>query len=821
MILRTVAKINPRNDFRLRRKSFLGFILATVLRLFISVFLFCVVCGSGWGQELYFRVEGDANSGYQAAIFRDSQLLLRNAETIRLAGPDLSEQVEIRDWRGSSWSGDETRVQLEGETYVADLDLLLSIRIVYERIDPLLVRKTVELFQPCMPDLYYILEQNAEPAAPPAKYITFECDDFPGGLVHEIFPAAGFVTPDSLLVGVLTDAGYLNHYTRTTRRRFNGHGGGFVGMRRLPDPELLSIDTTDEGRVTWTFGELYNLDAGESEVIFQIEEISPSDTMAEFITPMEDQQVYTISFSAKGTVPVALKLFRIKNGKKALELEHGIKYIDRFPVKEEEWTSFKGSVLAPYMEHDTVALFIGNQSGDRGTLLINNLRILRHHPRKEPYNSLPMGGWARKTTFLFVEPWKSHRDFMIDAQLRLAEGKGFEGTPIEKMLYANLHMLTWITSVHDLTPFNVPNMNYAPDMYNRDAFFSIVSTYDRDLNLQIWDQWGKTQTSEGCIGTIITPYMGSTEAKGNEATIHWLIWALLNKRRFGVDLPEEKIRKAVDYVLHEFDEDGDGICTSHFALNQIDIIDYNPKTDRLAVNQGMLAIALRTIRELGFDLSDEYLEKAETAYRAFYDPQRKHLLFDKAFPDIISLVDLEPEFLSLWLFDRPLLTDSMVINQLKQVPSLQKREAAPHPDLGTVSPICVRLINEEPGYTYLGPEYQPFGAFGESNYKDGARDGYYYNGGSWFRAEYCAYVVGLKHGWEPALKRMENRVWAELYLYPDWPFSKEFIPTKWTSTDSWWPSTRGLCWNVFILMANEVAGLTARSPDLPGRSRPH
>jgi hypothetical protein len=350
-------------------------------------------------------------------------------------------------------------------------------------------------------------------------------------------------------------------------------------------------------------------------------------------------------------------------------------------------------------------------------------------------------------------------------------------------------------------------MNYAPDMYNRDAFFSIVSTYNRELNLRIWEQWGKTQTAGGAIGTIITPYMGSVEVKGNEATIHWLIWAMLNKRRFGVELPPEQIGKAINYVLNEFDEDGDGICRSHFALNQIDIVDYKPKTDRLAVNQGLFAIALRTIRELGYPVSDAYLEKAEQAYRDFYDPERKHLLFDRDYPDIISLVDLEPEFFSLWLFDRPILTDEMVVNHLDQIPALHPSPNAPHPEMGAVAPICLRLIPEAPGYAYLSPAYQPFGAFGENNYRDGARDGFYYNGGSWFRAEYCAYVTGLQHGWEKARPRMENRIWAELNLRPDWPFSKEFIPTKWTTDEAWWLSTRGLCWNVFILMANEVAGL--------------
>jgi hypothetical protein len=530
------------------------------------------------------------------------------------------------------------------------------------------------------------------------------------------------------------------------------------------------------------------------------------------ITPFTDQKIFTISFLARGTSPVALKLFRIKNGVKTLELEHGIKYIDRFPIEENEWTLFTGSILVPYIENDSVSMFIGSQSGKKCRIRIRDLKIVENQPQKQPYNVIPMGEKVTKTTYVFVEPWKNHHDFMISSQLHLAEGKGFEGSVIEKMLYANFNMLTWITSIDDFTPFNVPNMNYSPDMYNRDSFFSIVSSYNEGLNLKIWEQWGKTQTSDGGIATIITPYMGTVEVKGNEATIDWLIWAMMNKRRFGLTLPAEKIDKAIEYVLNEFDEDRDGICRSHFILGQIDVIDYPVKTDRLAVNQGMFAIALRTIKELGYDISESYIEKAEQGYRNFYDSERKHLLFDRNFPDIITLSDLEPEFFSYWLFDRPMLTDTMVINHLEQFPILNKVPGSPHPDLGTTAPICIRLTDDTKGYAYLSKEYQPFGEFGESNYGDGAGDGFYYNGGSWMRAEYCAYVVGLKHGWEKAGDLMENRAWAEINLNPDWPFSKEFIPTKWTTTSSWWTSTRGLCWNVFILMANEVAGL--RTPDM-------
>jgi len=809
---------------------------------FKIIFLIQILCFTGtfgWSQKLNLKIAGDDEQGFSVDIYSNDHLLIQNTEefSLRIANLDLSEVVEIPEWRGSKWTGNDSLVHLLKETYVSELDLNLSIKVTYEVINQNVIKKCVDLFQSGMPSLYYTIEETSKPAETPLKYVTFEYDDFPGGFAHEIFPSAGFITPDNQVVGFLTDAGYLNQYTRSTRRRFNGHGGGFVGMRILPDPALISVATLAEREskqnyVRQTFGEVYNLNAGKEWVLKiddKFQEIGDVDiekqpdlitlhcgasdrSGIEIITPLTDQKVYTISFFARGTSPVALKLFRVKNGIKTLELEHGIKYIDNFPVTEDEWTLFSGSILVPYIEKDSVSMFIGSQSGKKSRLQIRDLKIVEHQPQKQPYNVIPMGEKVTKTTYIFVEPWKSHHDFKISSQLRLAEGKGFEGSVIEKMLYANFNMLTWITSPDDFTPFNVPNMNYSPDMYNRDAFFSIVSSYNQELNLKIWEQWGKTQSSAGGIATIITPYMGTVEVKGNEATIEWLMWAMINKRRFGVTLPVEKVDKAIEFVLNEFDEDRDGICRSHFILGQVDVIDYQPKTDRLAVNQGMFAIALRTIKELGYDIAEAYIEKAEIAYRNFYDIERKHLLFDRNFPDIISLSDLEPEFFSLWLFNRAMLTDTMVINHLEQIPILNKVPGSPHPDYGTTAPICIRLTDDEKGYSYLTKDYQPFGEFGESNYGDGAGDGFYYNGGSWLRAEYCAYVVGLKHGWVTAKILMENRVWAEIHLNPEWPFSKEFIPTKWTTTNSWWTSTRGLCWNVFILMANEVAGF--RTPDM-------
>jgi len=808
----------------------------------LTVFFLClttIFSGSdAFSQQLSLKVAGNEQTGFHVDISDSKQLLVTNSEefSLQLYNHDLSTNVNLI-LNGQKWTGNEKAITLTGDYYIKEFDSNLSVSVTYKVVNANLVKKTIDLLQPSMPNMYYILHETARPAAKPQQYVTFEEDNFPGGFVHEMFPSAGFVTSTNTVVGFLTDAGYKNQFTRNTRRRYSGRGGGFVGMRRLADPNLFSVATTVEqadnnSYIRQTFGELYNLDEGTSTVLktpdkFQKEgnaEIANTNGLItitghpgsragiDFIAPLKDQKVYTISFLCKGNTGVALKLFRMKNGLKTVELEDGVKYIDNFPTAENDWTLFVGSILVPYIENDSVSMFIGTQSGKECKLQIKDLQFTEHQPQQEPYNILPIGEKVEKTTYIFAEPWKSHQQFMISSQTRLAEGKGFKGSQIEKMLYANFNMLTWITDVDNFAPFNVPNMNYAPDMYNRDSFFSTVSSYNKELNLSIWNQWGKTQTTKGGIGTIITPLMGSVEAKDNEATIEWLIWAMINKRRFGVTLPQDKIKKAVDYVLNEFDPDRDGKCQAHFSLSQVDIVDFNPKTDRLGVNQGMLAIALRTIKELGFDISEAYIQKSETEYRNFYDAGRKHILFDRNFPDIITLTDLEPEFFSLWLFNRPILTDEMVQNHLDQIPVLNKVSNSPHPELGTTAPICVRLTKDVKGYTYLSKDYQPFEKFGEENYSNGQSDGYYYNGGSWFRAEYCAWVVGLKHGWTKANALMENRVWAEIYLNPKWPFSKEFTPTKWTTTDSWWPSTRGLCWNVFILMADEVAGL--RTPDM-------
>src|SRR5665647_3806353 len=242
-------------------------------------------------QQLHLKVAGNKQQGFHVDIYNGNQLLVTNSEefSLQMFNNDLSTVANMHQWEGQSWTGNEKSITLRRDSYINEFDANLSVTVSYVVISENIIKKTIELLQPSMPDMLYILQQTARPAETPDRYVTFEYDSFPGGMVHEMFPAAGFITPANNVVGFLTDAGYKNQYTRNTRRRFSGRGGGFVGMRRLPDPNLFSVANLSErakniNYIRQTFGEMYNLDAG-SETVLKI----PADYQKEGNAEIENQ----------------------------------------------------------------------------------------------------------------------------------------------------------------------------------------------------------------------------------------------------------------------------------------------------------------------------------------------------------------------------------------------------------------------------------------------------------------------------------------------------------------------------------------------------
>ena len=111
----------------------------------------------------------------------------------------------------------EARSSLRGNE-LANLRTTVFVEVEYEVVSSQLVKKTIQLRQADMFALIYQVTSRLEPETSPAKLWSFDHADCKGGPLHEYFPAAGFRTRDGVTVGLLTDAGFRNQWSRIIRR---------------------------------------------------------------------------------------------------------------------------------------------------------------------------------------------------------------------------------------------------------------------------------------------------------------------------------------------------------------------------------------------------------------------------------------------------------------------------------------------------------------------------------------------------------------------------------------------------------------------------
>jgi len=719
---------------------------------------------------------------------------------------DRSIRMAFSGWKADEYLQVKDAHVLRGEVDCGLLCTRIYLELTYSSVNDHVVRRTFRIRQSNIPLLFFQISETLSPFMEPARCWSFDNPDHKGGWIHGTYPAAGFLTREGIAVGLLTDAGHRNLWTQNVRRRPNPGMNGFTALREMSDARLFSLA---DGKISLSFGCLSDFSRGENSLLAPFppstwlmlnESVLEEGIDGPFTVHGEPQPggngngvfipyalpdgTYTLSFSYRSDGPVSLRIL-----KETPEGEvRAFHYQDNLPQSREDWHPFQDSFFLSDTERNPSLVKIWQSTSEtHSTLQIRDLRMEHHKGEERPYHRLCMGHPETRATFLFAETAGTIRELRLASQLRLAEGLGFSGTDPEKVLFADMQMLTWITSHQDFTPLNVPSINYAPDMYNRDSFWSICGVNDKALSLQVFNRWGDTQTSDGCIGTIVTPFMGSMERKGNEATCEWLWWALINQKKYNLTPPGDKIALAFDYCVREFDSEHSGICKSHYVLGQNDVTNYQGerKTSDLSVNQGVWAVTLQAARDLGLPVTPGQIERAIAGYLAFYQEPLGYLVNDRLHPYAISTGDLMPEFVSLWLWDTPMLSDAAVIGTLDHIPLTG--DCAHFMGHAANRYFTREDIPCDPGYFWP--------------------NGIYYHGGSWMREEILAYVCGMKHGWFAAGERIRKRLEAEINLNEDEPFSHEFLPTDPTVPGCWWPSARVFSWNVFALTALEVAGM--------------
>jgi len=794
--------------------------------LFGTILALCMFTSNA-EERIGLKIVGDSKSGYNVQILYDSKSIAQHSGggefSIIIENGDRSYHQVKKDWKAISYSGDSKHLELMGRLPMGNLNIYVDVKVIYEVINNHIIKKQIILSQNYSNKLYYSLENKLEPIETPSSYWSFDQEDCKGGSLLETYPAAGFRLKNGIAVGLLTDAGHRNLWTRNVRKRniiAPFENSEFAAVQMMPDPDLFKVATLSEREsgqnyVALNFGQVFNFTSGSSSIVrlsnieqwnslkegqlevlsndvnngphFKVSGPGKKNTLSGISIPVkvEPKSFYTVSFKYKSDKPIATRLWDAKKNDVSM-------YINEMPADPLEWRDFNHQFYVVNINEfeDSYFIVISKSyydSSDSYNIEVKDLRITKHNPVVECYHPLEMNKPSIKTMFVFAEPAKTIRDYRLASQIRLAEGLGFKGTEAEKILYADIKMLTWIAEPKDLTPHLVPSLNYSPDMYNRDSFWTSASCYDRQISEAVWNKWAATQDEQGCIGTIVTPYIGSTENTPNDATLCFILWAYVNKMRYNSVLNLEKVQKAIDYCRTTFRINKDGFYLATTPLCQNDVMWSDDEERIYAVNQGMIAVVLRCAKELGCNVTDEEIERAQKAYRACYDKKRGHIVHWQNRPEIITTSDFEPEFLSWWFWNEPILSSEAVINTLEKFPLYNG---------------CIPIMCTDDG-KYFSRENWPFAE--DFNWENG----FYMNGGSWLRAEYMAYVAGFKHNWKKAKQRMEQRLWAEFNLIPDEPVSHEWINT--VNPSKTWAITRVFAWNAFVLTANEVAGL--RKPE--------
>jgi hypothetical protein len=808
------------------------------------------------------HVIGDVQGGYGVTILYRGQAIARHHQGGEFSAIFQNSERSLEDradnWKASAWSGDEKRVNLTGEMHLANLRTTVFVEVRYEVLPSQVVKKTIQLRQEDLFTLLYQITNRLDPEAVPAKLWSFDYPDCKGGALHEYFPAAGFRTRSEVTVGLLTDSGYRNQWSRIIRR-----DGTPVkpAPKSIPDLNLYSLpnvaERTQQGAfIQQIFGEATVQLSGEGSRTgvdlpapllwkksgaIQVEQhegvvkLSPS-TAKDFVLipfPAKGGEVYSVHLKYRSALPISVHAWDTDG--QFQKLGDITLFNDTAPASPSIFTDFRNSFVIPALQGSGAALVLSlpdfledgardDNSHKLPSIEVRDLEIFRIATQSEPYHRLEMGHSQVKTVFIFASDAVPDTvgGYRLASQLRLADGLGFKGGETEKVLYADVMMLSWNAELDQRSPMLAPSIWYsaAGEMYLRDSFYALNGIHNRELNEEVFAVWGNNQGTNGAINTLVEPNIANLERKSNDSTPLWLMWALLNRRRFGTELPMDKVRRAAEYCIATYDPRREAICTAQFVMGQLDVIHYPEGTSILCENQGMLAVLLRVIRELQIpdlsaSISENYIAEAEAAYRSYYDVDRGFLCPARNIHDAVGFADIFPEFLSLWLFKRKLLTDEMVVSHLNHIPVMLPNRACPFPgERGTVRPIFIGMPAAGTGWSYFTDRWHPMVSDSfAATYANQATDGIYYNGGSWMRIEVCGYVTGKFHGWNQWEKAIANRLWAEIHTDENFPTSQEYLPTD--PRNPFFGYHRVFAWNSFVLQALEMAGL--RRPEMdPG-----
>jgi len=574
-----------------------------------------------------------------------------------------------------------------------------------------------------------------------------------GGYSRQAFPAAGMVLNSGEVVGLLMDTGAANGWSRWHLRRT---AGGNAPVVTAYDPVL--IGETERGGVCFRTGQYY-----------PTYEIAADCVKNDGVTVFGRKGYhYALEFDCK-TAACAVTV-RLGGEQKLTRIwEEAGRQVLLLPACE------KNGAIEVRWETDNPPVF---------------LQCFEQKREPRPWHQLEQARRETYRFFIYADRFEvTLRNLRKYAQIRLAQALDFSGTTAEKILYADFRMLNWLAEPGLRKPLCVPSIDYF-EMYFRDVFWSVNAVEDRELNQTIFSMIKNTIDDQNWVDNIITPYFGSIEKVDNELNYLYVIWSYLNQKRYGTAPDTGQITRVMELVMNRYDPERTGMIKVNNPQSLMDVM-WQEEPSLFAVSQGYYALTVKTALALGIDMADSgYLQKTIQGYQSYYIEDHAGKGYLQSFAGnalgdngedlkIVSCLDFEPEFLSLYLFDESLLGSRIVRGALESIPVFS----------GCLMPIIACADG-----TFFTKERNPFSS---GHFWEGGR---YANGGSYLRPQYIALAVGKYHGWRPADELMEKRLKVEFETLEDWPVSIEYLDALGNPEKS--SDHKVFAWNVFVNRIN-------------------
>ena len=663
-------------------------------------------------------------------------------------------QVLFDEWKVENCGEDQCI--LTSQKFLPDINVELALKVSYSVHEHLLTKKIV-CYQNQVSDLRIAISQRIR-HKDTTKIWSFGGTQNPdrviyGGFGRQSFPAAGMLLENGNVLGILMDTGIANEWSRWHLRRT---ADGNAPVVSAYDPMLLEESVRNKE---------IRINAGQYYPVHRI--------------PFEQMEKENASaFGRRGYV--YLLECNVLQAPAALTVTAGGK-----TVSARTWDECGRQVLE-LAELDETALLEVHWKENQ----IELLHLYERNQNLHPWHHLKQDEEKSYRYFFFVDRFDyTIRNLRKYSQIRLAEALEFEGTAAEKILYADFKMLNWMAEPGLDRPLCVPSIDYF-EMYFRDVFWSVNGVEDEWLNTTILKMVERTMDAGGWVDNIITPYFGSIEKTDNEINYLYLIWNYLNQKRFGHKPDRKRLEKVVHLLTDRYDLDKKGRVKINNPQSLMDVM-WQDHPSFFAVSQGYYCVAMKTA--LAFEIPGvdiQYVERTRREYAAYYREDQKDKKYLQTFLEnglgqngedmgIISCLDMEPEFLSLYLFGESLLGKQIVIDTLNQMPIFED---------------CLMPIIAYADGTFFTRERNPFsgGMFWEP--------GRYANGGSYLRPQYIAMAVGKYHGWEKADLLMEKRIRAEFETCEEYPVSIEYLHTLGEPQKA--SSHKVFAWNVFVNQIN-------------------